>query len=230
MIPHASVRPLVVCSVMLTIAFASAQVKATQLTGVVYSESSGPSGTGTGQLKLAVGDRIYRLDFQKPVREHFANATCREIGAIRTVTLMLDDKGGGSVLRWSCDGRVDSSIHPAWLTLSRYLKLLALRSYLPAYNLLSRRLKAEIEFSDFMARQQRLGFQGYLQYGGHGRCLIVESQRAAKSVNFVVSADCHLECEGEPCADLTFRVGFDRSTMHWEVAELPNAKPTEPRK
>ncbi len=215
---------------MLRIAGASPQLKATHLTGIVYAERSGPSGRGTGELKLAVGNRIYRLYFQKPVREHFANATCKEIGAIRTVTAMLNSNGGGSILRWSCDGRVDGTVHSASLTLSRYLKLLADHSYLPAYSLLSRRLKEEIQFSDFIARQQKLGFQAYLQFGGEGRCLIVHSYRTAKSVDLTVGADCYLECEGEPCADLTFRVSFDRSTMRWKITELPGSMDAEPRK
>src|SRR5580704_18998166 len=75
-----------------------------------------PSGNGAGELELSTTTGLIRIHYQKPIRQDFLKATCREVGAIWTV-----QTGGRGVLgedelvRAHCDGKVDAAVHGAWI-------------------------------------------------------------------------------------------------------------------
>jgi hypothetical protein len=69
------------------------------LTGVRYSDHSGDSGTGTGEIQLAVRGRVYQLFYQKPYPQKFSNPACDDIGAIWSVEARLGHGHKGTLLK-----------------------------------------------------------------------------------------------------------------------------------
>jgi hypothetical protein len=187
--------------------------------GVIYANQSGPSGKGTGAIRLATMNGIVSLRYQKPFPSKLTSPLCDDIGAVWTVTA-VQLEAHESVLRSAhCRGQVESSVHSAWLVTRRFLQLLAADS-----DPLARRRKAAAimrhEISNDSFDWAALDFSQYASYGGDGKCLEVKTAK-----HDLVEIETGASCFVKPA--LTFRVVRDRPTNEWKIDAV--TAPNEPR-
>jgi hypothetical protein len=179
------------------------------LTGIVYFDHSGPSGNGTGELQLATKAGLIRIHYQKPIRQDFSNATCREVGAIWTV-----QTGGRGVLgedelvRAHCDGKLDFAVHGAWIAVKSYIETTAKDSgnalgYQP-----DRRGSVQVDMGG-----RKVDISGYLNFATTGMCLEMHDRLNASTIIIESSADCYFD------PDLDFTVEKVTQTV-WRVVSV----------
>jgi hypothetical protein len=109
---------------------------AEQIKGTVYGDSSGPSGTGTGEVRIATQQCILDLSYQKPFPRNFLGAACDDIGAYWAVEGRITHPGIGELNSARCDGKYDFTIRSAWLVAREFLRLASLHLYDEANQLL----------------------------------------------------------------------------------------------
>jgi hypothetical protein len=146
-----------------------------KLNGVLYSDQSGPSGRASGQVQIAVRDRIYDVRYRKPISSRFSGPGCQEPGAVWAINVNGNAVAGFRMLNAACDGHVDPIIHGAWLTVKRFL------SELPdgsdrAMEMISKALRAKEEFHETEGKIRELRMDSYTKFGAEGRCLAVVSK------------------------------------------------------
>ena len=117
------------------------ECKGESLRGVVYADSSGASGRGSGVVSLAIDGLVTNFFYTKPLPK-FGKATCLEIGAIWHV-----ETRGNELVTVKCDGQVEEFAHAPWLIVKEYLARLQKKS--PTLDLSSARWKTSTE-ADFL--------------------------------------------------------------------------------
>jgi hypothetical protein len=185
------------------------------VTGIVYSDHSGPSGHGTGELELATKTGLIRIHYQKPIQQDFSKATCQEVGAIWTVrTRGRDALGDDELIRAHCDGRVDPAVHGAWIGAKSYIEKIAKDSgYTLGYQP-DRRGPVEVEMGG-----RKVEISGYLNFATTGMCLEMHARLNAHTIIIESSADCYFD------PDLDFTVERITQTV-WGVVSVKAAPPS----
>src|SRR4051812_6083790 len=75
------------------------------LTGVLYGDQGGVSGTASGDIRLAVSGKVYHLAYQKPYPSIDSSQQCRFAGSIWTVeAAKITDDGNGDLISAQCKG------------------------------------------------------------------------------------------------------------------------------
>ena len=120
---------------------------AESLRGFVYSNEIGNGAHPVGKIELAVGKKIYTVEYGEPVEKHFLGEACNDIGAEWSVTVQ---RLGGSLYATylTCTGRVDEGSHKPWLLVWDYLE--GLPSSVSRSDVLSSRHLASPEFRRFV--------------------------------------------------------------------------------
>jgi hypothetical protein len=162
---------------------------AATLVGTVYSNENGPSGRGTGQLRLWVRDRIVELRYKKPLPGRFDGPTCYEPGAMWTVEV----KQSGDlteIVKAACVGKLDETVHDAWLTAKSFLS--RLHKALPqALEMISDEWRKGPDFDSIRQDLLTLRLDEYEKFGSDGRCLSVVFKNE-RSVNIRAGDDCYI--------------------------------------
>lgn len=188
-----------------------------EYTGTVYSDHSGPSGHGTGYLRLATGSKLARIHYQKPIDAYFASPTCREVGAIWRVWTTRISPRTEELARVHCDGRVDVPVHSAWQATRDYIKAVALGAgqligYQPG-----RRGPIFVTMD-----QIQVDVSGYLDFGASGMCLDMKERVNRKTVVIGSTADCYFE------PDIDFIVE-EHGSGDWRVTSVVAKPAPKPR-
>ena len=179
------------------------------LTGIVYSDHSGPSANGTGELELATQTGLIRIHYQKPIREDFSKTTCREVGAVWTVQTdgnreLREDE----LVRAHCDGNVDAAVHGAWIGVKSYIEKAAKDGgYALGYQP-DRRGPIQVEMDG-----RKVEISGYLNFATTGMCLEMHDRLNAGTIVIESSADCYFY------PDLDFTVARVTQTL-WRVVNV----------
>ena len=156
------------------------------LTGTVYSDHSGPSGAGTGEVRLATSSGLISIHYQKPFPGHFSGNTCLHLGAIWTV--QTEKNSLEELVGAQCNGRVDVAVHSAWMATLAYVKDAVHRA---GY---------ELGFQPDRPRRPRqivnmdgidIDVSGYLDFPGNGMCFEVKERISKATVIIESSPDCY---------------------------------------
>ena len=174
------------------------------LTGIVYSNHSGPSGKGVGEVQLSTKSGLIAIPYQKPIKLDSSDARCDEVGAIWTVQTYRS----GALKRAHCAGKLDTDVHSAWMAVRNYLKAVASGvgqelGYQP-----SRRGPVKAKMGEL-----HIDLAGYLNFGSTGMCLEMKEHVDKNSIIIESSADCYF------IPDLDFRVERTGQTT-WEVTSV----------
>jgi hypothetical protein len=183
-----------------------------ELTGVVYSDHSGPSGNGVGEVQLATKAGLVSLGYQKPVKQSFSNGNCRDLGAIWTVRT---DSSGGALISARCNGTLDRTVHSAWMAVRGYIKSLANAAGETVGYRQGRRGPIKVQMNGFT-----VDISGYLNFGETGMCLEVNKRIDNHTIIIRSSADCYF------FPDLDFKV-WEVSPNVWHVADVATVDPKE---
>ncbi len=186
------------------------------LTGVRYSDHSGDSGTGTGEIQLAVRGRVYQLFYQKPYPQKFSNPACDDIGAIWSVEARLGHGHKGTLLSATCSGKVDPRTHGPWLVVRAYLQQMAAGSFDSSLKLLSERWRSLPSFQSFSNQVEEIEFSGYRDFGGVGLCLDVTDVSSSGDTRISAGIDCCLEKQKRPIT-MTFITKRNPQSGCWEI-------------
>jgi hypothetical protein len=179
------------------------------LTGIVYSDHSGPSGNGTGELELSTKAGLIRIHYQKPIPQDFRTQRCREVGAIWTVQtgksgILEEDE----LVRAHCDGKVDAAVRGAWIGAKSYIEKAAKDSgYTLGYQP-DRRGPAQVDMGG-----RKVEISGYLNFATTGMCLEMHDRLNASTIVIESSADCYFY------PDLEFTVERVTQTV-WRVINV----------
>jgi hypothetical protein len=192
--------------------------RAEMLNGILYSDQSGPSGRGSGQVEIAVQDRIYEVRYRKPIAGRFSESRCQEPGAVWSINVSGNASVGFRMLNAACDGHVDPLIHGAWLTVKGFL------SDLPggsdrAIETIAKGLRGKEDFHDIEAKIKELRTDSYNKFGSEGRCLAVVSKPEEDSVEIEAADDCYLNLGDHPVS-LRFRVSRISTKTGWVITEI----------
>ena len=164
------------------------------LSGTVYSDHSGPSGTGTGIVKLATSTGLISIHYQKPFPGNFSANTCSDLGAIWTVR--TEKNSLEELVGARCNGRVDVAVHSAWMATLDYVKDAIHRAGF------------ELGFQPNRPRSPRqivnmagldIDVSDYLNFPGNGMCFEVKERVSNASVIIESSPDCYFY----PAVDFT---------------------------
>jgi hypothetical protein len=174
-----------------------------EVTGVVYSDHSGPSGHGTGKVQLSTKAGLVSFHYQKPVKQRFSNPNCGDVGAIWTVRAEDNE-----LISVRCDGLLDERVHSAWMAVRNYIRSIAETAghtlgYKPNR---PRPLRVRMSGID-------VDISGYLDFGESGMCLDMYKRVDSKSIIIRSSADCYFY------PNLDFRVE-EASPNTWRVVEV----------
>ena len=187
-------------------------LSARELTGVLYSEHSGPSATGTGEARIATADgMVVSLFFQKPVKKVFSKAVCNDLGAVWRVTTEVLPERGETLVAATCTGQINVAVHSAWLGVKRFLEVLAQGEAQG-----SERLSAGERSAASHINWTTIDLSGYSRYGQNGKCLEVDRQVGRDIVNIRTSLDCLIDTAFE------FRVGLVSGDA-WQVLSVKRA-------
>lgn len=165
------------------------------LSGTVYSDHSGPSGRGTGIVRLATSTGLISIHYQKPIHGDFLSDNCRHLGALWTVRTALwttrpEQKSLEieELVRVHCNGRVDVPVHSAWLAALDYIKEAAHRA---GYELVFQPNR----FGPINVNMDGINVDvsGYLNFPGNGMCLEVKERVSKATVVIESSADCFFQ-------------------------------------
>lgn len=178
--------------------------------GVLYATSAGASAKGSGVVRLAAGRIIYDLYYSKPLPAIFQSATCSDIGAVWSVEISPEM----DIICAQCDGKVDESVHRAWLLIGRLLNELQHVSRFPI-ELFSAQWAGSDEGKASIQRLRHLDFSRYLTLGTGPRCLEVVSFGSA-AVEIQTGPDCHILSD-DILTDLRFDVARKGSGNGWQI-------------
>lgn len=162
------------------------------VTGVVYSNHSGPSANASGMVELAVDGRMLTLFYGSPALSRSAPPVCHDIGAVWTVETRADNGSTVMVGYAACSGKVDTVVHDAWLLFRRYVETLKR----PPRYLFSPRWRASPEFSAFVAAGKRIDASFYARLDRAG-CVDVLGRRGG-ALLLRAGVDCALTVDGRP--------------------------------
>ena len=174
-----------------TVAFAccflvfSSTTIARQLTGAVYSDHSGPSGHGTGEVLLATSVGLISIHYQKPIQHRFSNDRCWQLGAIWTVRTD-GGRGAEELITARCNGAVDAPVNFAWSAVLEYIKTIALHAGHELGFQLNKRGPIIVNFGAV-----DVDVSGYLDFPGDGMCLEMKQRVSNSAIVIASSADCY---------------------------------------
>jgi hypothetical protein len=193
-------------------------LSAAQINGIVYGESGGPFGAGTGEVRIATEQCIFDLSYQKPFPQRFASEVCHDVGAFWTVEGKITHPGMGTLEYARCDGRYDASIHSAWMTAKQFLKLAGSHAYEAANGLRSSRA-IQSGLKEDLVKLENLDLESYLAYGGAGNCLSVRVKDDDKAVAIQAGNTCLIKQNGQNVS-LTLRVVDEGSQKGWRIDKM----------
>lgn len=168
-----------------------------ELRGVLYSDESGPSGHGTGRVRLFSNGAVAELAYQKPFLKDFADKACAEPGAIWDVTVDLAPDAGREIVRASCQGRTEPAVHDAWTLAAHVLQLIGTSAALPE-TIFAHSLSDTARLRSIRAALGRVDVEDYVQFGRGGLCLRIISASEGGSVIVSAGKDCYLTTNGVP--------------------------------
>jgi hypothetical protein len=180
-----------------------------ELSGTVYSDHSGPSGHGTGMLRLATQNGVINVYYQKPIRNDFSKIdTCWQVGAIWTVWTSGSTTGEQELIKAHCTGELNEAVHAAWLATKDYIEAAAREAgYAPGFKV-GRRGPLEVDMNGL-----KVDVFGFLSFGMSGMCLEMKQRVDPKTIIVGSSADCYFWPE------LDFTVEQIDSTI-WQVKAI----------
>jgi hypothetical protein len=178
--------------------------------GILYSDESGPSGKGAGEIRLYVNLKVFEIHYRKPFSNEFAGPICYEPGAIWTVNTRSDADSNLEIVSATCAGQVDHTVHDAWLLVKSFLSELPLNAG-KAVEMLSKKWQRSEEFHATQGMIATLRLDDYATFGRGGRCLAVISVTREGSVSVSAGDNCYLHSDHGP------------TTMRVEVARVPGA-------
>jgi hypothetical protein len=173
--------------------------QATELTGVLFSDQGGPSGRGTGRVRLFSAGSVREIQYQKPYVQDFSDSNCNEPGAIWGVTVVRAPDGRQQLQRARCEGKVDASVHNAWLLVVRVLGLLGSGTPLPE-ELFAPSLRGTPRLRSIEATLRSVSAEDYGLFGRAGLCLRIASASGPNGVIVSAADDCFLAVAGKPVA------------------------------
>jgi hypothetical protein len=188
---------------------------ARDVTGTVYSDHSGPSGSGTGMVRIATGSRIIAIHYQKPIEAKFSGDGCRDVGAIWTVQVddtkrVLPDTV--ELVRARCDGHFDVPVHSAWMAVRDYSKQVAENAGQTTGFQIGRRGPINVKLG-----QYEIDVDGYISFSPGGACLEMKELVNRATAIVESSADCYFKL-GSEYPDVEFTVRHELSG--WSVASV----------
>lgn len=197
-------------------------------TGVLYSNHGGPSGKGSGEIRLRTGSRVYEIWYQKPIEAEFAGSVCYEMGAIWDVVVRAE-LGRRVLQKAKCDGKVDRAIHSAWMTVRLYLDCrmgnpgASCAEYFSSHRRRSKSLVKQL------SQLADMDLAEYRKFGGRGLCLAV-GEAAGRSVAISAGIDCSIRWRGEPADVIFWTVGIPGTSFALiDKLELTVRQPIERR-
>jgi len=197
---------------------AAGACQAEWVTGVLYGENGGQGANPVRGIELAVGDRIYRLEYSpRFFQPHFRDKACWEIGAIWRVNVTyLQDLG--ELIDATCKGQMDEWAHEPVRLVQKYLDDLAKD---PATSFLqltaSFRWKNSPEFEQYQSQAKDLVLSTNLGSGPAGCLEVVKVVRSSRTE--LQASGCFIELR-DKLADLHFRVVQKAGTKRWEIDEI----------
>lgn len=183
------------------------------LTGFVYSNELGNGVHPAGRFDLAVGNKIYTVDYGEPLNRHFQSDVCNDIGAEWSV-VAVDIDNGRYAKQVTCSGRTNEDIHKPWLLVRGYME--ALPGSL-AGNALSDRYRNSPEFRSFAQQISSHDLSFYYGQGEAGKCLKVVSVDPGRQTH--LSAHCAIELRDRPVV-LFFDVVKNHDNGAWQIDEI----------
>jgi hypothetical protein len=157
------------------------------LTGAVYSDHSGPSGRGTGDVVLATHGGLVRIHYQKPIKHKFSSDRCWQLGAIWTVWTRRGPNAE-ELIRAECGGAVDAAVNSGGRAVLDYIKSTARRAGYDLGFQPGRRRPVIVTM-----HAVDVDVSGYLNFPGSGMCLEVKERRNNSTVLIASSADCYFK-------------------------------------
>jgi len=181
-----------------------------ELTGVVYSDHSGPSANGVGEVQLSTKTGLVAISYQKPIKMDSADHRCYEVGAIWTVQF---EPQTYELVRVHCVGKLDTDVHSAWMAVRNYIKAVAKAAGQDLGYQPNRRGPVNAKMGEV-----EIDLSGYLNFGSTGMCLEMKQHIDNNTILIESSADCYL------IPDIDFRVEQIRPTA-WEVTSVKAVPP-----
>ena len=191
---------------------------ADDVTGVVLSDHSGPSGHASGTLELAVVGKVQTLYYGEPLVRRFRAAVCRDIGAVWTVSLRATADSTLVIARASCHGRVDEDVHSSWLLVRDYLEAM-MKSQPAAVDSVSARWRSSPEYRVYATKTSDLDLSGYQRFGRDGRCIDVGHKRDKDRIELTAGPDCSVDISGK-AVNLFFTLHRNLDKGKWEIDKI----------
>jgi hypothetical protein len=182
------------------------QLPSRELTGVVYSNHSGPSANGAGRVQLSTKTALVGIHYQKPIKLDSSDHRCYEVGAVWTVQTSQSE-----LLKAHCAGKLDEDVHSAWMAVRSYIKTVANGvgqelGYQPSRRGPVRARMGEVD----------VDLAGYLNFGSTGMCLEMKEHIDGNAIIIESSADCYF------IPELEFRVERTLQAT-WQVTRVKAA-------
>jgi hypothetical protein len=185
------------------------------ITGVVWSNSVGPSADASGTIELATGTQMHTIYYgSSTLEKHFTADSCLEIGAIWVVEVQSLPDSSLTARSAACDGRSDRDIRGAWLVVREYFATLD-KQPSESPGLLSSRWRSSSEARAYEKKIEGLDLKGYRLFGS-AMCIGVTEMRRPGVIRLRAGADCHLMISGVP-VDLVFTVQQLDKGERWEI-------------
>jgi hypothetical protein len=181
------------------------------ITGVVYSNEIGNGIHPAGRIELAVGSKVYSLEYGEPIEKRFSRKSCYDIGAVWSAMVERSDDSLHAN-RLSCTGRVDEGAHGPWLLVRDYLE--GLPNSVSPSAVFSARYRSSPEFQRFVALIRDVDLNFYYDQSDTAKCLKIVS--VAPRTQTRVEANCAVELQGKTVA-LLFDVVRNKGTGRWEI-------------
>ena len=201
---------------LLALALSLDGLRSETLVGTVYANQSGPSGAGTGSLRLATKLSVFELYFQKPIPGRRPDPICRDLGAYWEVTAKIIRPGQGNLIDATCQGKVDEEIHSAWLRVIELLNLASAGSFSKTDGLRNEEWRS-LGYSNRNLKLQDLDLSSYMPERNAGDCLEVYEKFSASRVIIQISENCHIWFEGKPA---TINVIVTKEGADWKIGPL----------
>jgi len=167
-------------------------VQGRQLSGVVYSDHSGPSAIGAGYVTLSTSVGLIKIHYGKPINGKFTDDRCWDLGAIWNVRTRQEADGTEELVRADCAGRLDVEVHSAWIAVLQYIKSIAERAGHTIGFKQERRGPINIEMGGVA-----VDIEGYLQFPDRGMCLEMNRRGEGGGVVIHAGLDCYFRPEIE---------------------------------
>jgi hypothetical protein len=188
--------------------------RAEQLRGVLYFDELGNGAYPSGTTKLAVGTRMYTLEYGDPDARRFSNPVCSELGAVWSVTIGRHD-GSPYVRRAACSGEVDENVHGPWLVVRDYLARLSDSE--PGDSFLSLRWRSSPGYRSLASKIENGSLKVDFNPVTASRCIEVERVEPREQTR--LAATCSIERDGE-FVFLVFNVVRNLETQQWEIDDI----------